>query len=137
MGARLVSSSYLVTEEAIRVFAREFDPQLFHLDPEAAKESVFGALVASGWQTAAISMRLFVETMNVRGGIIGLGVKELKWPTPVKAGDELQLQIEVLDARRSKSRPNSGILQVENVTVNQRGEVVQSFTAGLMLPISG
>ncbi|MGI9115104.1 MAG: dehydratase [Chthoniobacterales bacterium] len=133
-GTRLVSSTYLVTADAIKCFACEFDPQLFHLDDDIASNTAFRGLAASGWHTAAISMRLFVDTMDVSGGIIGLGVDELRWPYPVRAGDELRVEIEVTEARESKSRPEQGIIRVRNVTKNQRGEVVQSFSANAMLP---
>jgi len=115
-------------------FARAFDPQIFHRDPKSAQQTLFGGLAASGWHTAAVSMRLFVETMEVAGGIIGMGVDELKWPNAVRPGDELCLEIEILEARRSKSRPDYGIIRILNVTKNQRGEVVQSFMANAMLP---
>lgn len=115
-------------------FARQFDPQQFHLDPAVAAKSLFNGLAASGWHTAAMSMRLFVETMNVPGGIIGMGVDELRWPNAVRPNDELHVEIEILDARLSKSRPGYGIICVRNVTKNQREEVVQSFSANAMLP---
>jgi acyl dehydratase len=133
-GARLLSTSYPVTADAIMDFGQKFDPQLFHLDPKAAEQTLFGGLAASGWHTAAVSMRLFVDTMDVAGGIIGMGVDELKWPNAVRPGDELRLEIEILEARRSKSRPGYGIIRIRNVTKNQRGEVVQSFNASAMLP---
>jgi acyl dehydratase len=136
VGRRLCSSGYPVTAHAIKGFAREFDPQVFHLDDEAARLTIFEGLAASGWYTAAISMRLFVETMNVAGGIVGLGVDELKWPAAVRPGDELRVEIEVVDARVSKSRAGYGILRIRNITRNQRDEVVQSFCASAMLPRS-
>jgi acyl dehydratase len=135
VGTRLVSSNYPITTAAIMNFAREFDPQLFHLDLKAAEKTLFGGLAASGWHTAAVSMRLFVETMDVAGGIIGMGVDELKWPNAVRPGDEVCLEIEILEARHSKSRPGYGIIRICNVTKNQRDEVVQSFTANAMLPM--
>jgi acyl dehydratase len=133
-GTRLVSSTHRVTADAIMEFARVFDPQIFHLDPKSAEKTLFGGLAASGWHTAAVSMRLFVDTMDVPGGIIGMAVDELKWPNPVRPGDELRLEIEILEARRSKSRPGYGIIRIRNVTKNQRNEVVQSFMANTMLP---
>ena len=136
-GARLISSTHRVTADAIMEFAREFDPQIFHLDPKSAQQTLFGGLTASGWYTAAVSMRLFVDAMDVAGGIIGMGVDELKWPNAVRPGDELRLEIEILAARRSKSRPGYGIIRVRNVTKNQRDEVVQSFMASAMLPARG
>jgi len=134
VGSRLISSTHRVTADAIMEFARAFDPQIFHRDPKSAQQTLFGGLAASGWHTAAVSMRLFVETMEVAGGIIGMGVDELKWPNAVRPGDELRLEIEILEARRSKSRPGYGIIRILNVTKNQRGEVVQSFMANAMLP---
>ncbi len=136
-GTKLTSASYLVTADAIKAFAREFDPQPFHLEEEIAKETLLGELAASGWHTAAISMRLFVDSMNVPCGIIGMGVDELRWPKPVHAGDELRLEIEIMEARRSKSRPGYGIIRIKNITTNQRGEIVQSFSANAMLPARG
>ena len=136
-GTRLVSSNYLITSAAIMNFAREFDPQIFHHDPDAAEKTLFGGLAASGWHTAAVSMRLFVDTMDVAGGIIGMGVDELKWPNAVRPGDELRLEIEILEARHSKSRPGYGIIRIRNVTKNQRDEVVQSFIVNALLPRRG
>jgi acyl dehydratase len=137
IGTRLVSTGYPITADAIMDFGRKFDPQVFHLDSDAAERTLFGGLAASGWHTAAVSMRLFVDTMDVAGGIIGMGVDELKWPNAVRAGDELRLEIEILEARRSKSRSGYGIIRIRNVTKNQRGEVVQSFMANTMLPTRG
>src|SRR5438105_6352857 len=133
-GTRLVSSSNLTTAVAIMNSGRTFDPQIFHLDPDAAEKTLFGGLAASGWHTAAVSMRLFVDTMDVVGGIIGMGVDELKWPNAVRPGDELRLEIEILEARHSKSRPGYGIIRIRKVTKNQRDEVVQSFITNTMLP---
>ncbi len=115
-------------------FAREFDPQQFHLDEEAAARSLFGGLAASGWHTAAMTMRLFVETVDVAGGIIGMAIDELRWPTAVRPGDRLQVEVEVLEARRSQSKPGQGILRLRNTTTNERGEIVQTFLASAMLP---
>src|SRR5437764_13013427 len=124
-GTCLQSIPIEVTEESIIEFAGQFDPQPFHLDPAAAQQTLFGGLAASGWQTAAISMRLFIQTMNVPGGIIGMGVDELRWPNPVRPGDQLRLDIEITDARLSRSRPEFGIIRIHNVTRNQRDEAVQ------------
>jgi acyl dehydratase len=135
IGTRLQSATIDVTQESIIEFAKQFDPQPFHVDPATAKRTLFGGLAASGWHTAAISMRLFIQTMNVPGGIIGMGVDELRWPNPVRPGDQLRLDIEIIDARFSKSRPGFGIIRIHNVTRNQRDEVVQSFKASAMLPI--
>jgi acyl dehydratase len=137
VGTRLVSTSFLVTAEAIIDFAREFDPQVFHLDPKLAEKTLLGGLTASGWHTAATSMRLFIDAMNVSGGIVGLGVDELKWPNAVRPGDELRVETEILQGRYSKSRPGYGIIRIRNITKNQRDEVVQSFMANAMLPARG
>ena len=134
-GTLLISSTHRVTADAIMEFARAFDPQVFHLDPKSAQQTLFGGLAASGWHTAAVSMRLFVDAMDVAGGIIGMGVDELKWPNAVRPGADLRVEIEILEARRSKSRPSYGIIRIRNVTKNQRDEVVQSFMANAMLPI--
>jgi acyl dehydratase len=134
-GTRLISSTHRVTADAITEFARAFDPQIFHLDPKSAQQTLFGGLAGSGWHTAAMSMRLFVDTLDVAGGIIGMSVDELKWPNAVRPGDDLRLEIEILEARRSKSRPGYGIIRIRNVTKNQRDEVVQSFMASAMLPM--
>ena len=133
VGTRLISSTHRVTADAIMEFARAFDPQIFHLDPKSAEQTLLGGLAASGWHTAAVSMRLFVDTMDVAGGIIGMGVDELKWPNAVRPGDDLRVETEILEARRSKSRPDCGIIRIRNVTKNQRDEVVQSFLANAML----
>ena len=131
---RLQSDPIEVTGQSIIEFAKQFDPQPFHVDPATAKRTLFGGLAASGWHTAAISMRLFVQTMNVPGGIIGMGVDELDWPNPVRPDDQLRLDIEIIDARLSKSRPGFGIIRIHNITRNQRDEIVQSFKTSAMLP---
>jgi acyl dehydratase len=133
VGQILNSGTVKVTEAAIIEFAREFDPQVFHLDFELAGLTMMKGLIASGWHTAAMSMRLFIDTMKVPGGIVGLGVDELRWPQPVRPGDELSLEIEIVAARRSKSRPGTGIIRIRNLTRNQRDEVVQSFIANAMV----
>ena len=104
-GDRFVSSVYEVSEESIITFAREWDPQAFHLDATKAERSVFKGLVASGWHTAAITMRLFVQTLNFAEGAIGLGVDELRWPNAVRPGDALRVETEIVDLRESKSKP--------------------------------
>jgi acyl dehydratase len=129
-------SGRLVVEEArIKTFAAEFDPQPFHLDAEAARQSLFGGLAASGWHTAALTMRLLVESdIKPVGGIIGAGFDELRWPRPVRPGDELRVESEVLEVRPSKSRPEQGMIKVRTTTLNQKGEVVQIFVGNLVVP---
>lgn len=115
-------------------FAREFDPQPFHLDEEEARKSVFAGLVASGWYTAAVAMWLFVTgELKLAGGDVGLGVDELRWPAPVRAGDVLKSEIEVLGKRASRSKPGHGIIRICNVTTNQDNKVVQSYVASLLV----
>jgi acyl dehydratase len=134
VGDRFGSDTIDVTEESIIAFAREFDPQQFHLDARAAEQSIFEGLSASGWHTAAMSMRLFITgELKVAGGSIGLGVDELRWPQPVRPGDVLRLETEILDVRASRSKPDRGIIRIRNVTTNQRGEIVQTFMAFVMV----
>jgi acyl dehydratase len=124
-----------VDKEAIIAFAAQFDPQPFHLDEEAARKSVFGGLAASGWHTAALTMRLIVEgEFRPAGGILGVGFDELSWPRPVRPGDELHTKSEVLEVRPSKSRPDRGLIRVRTTTFNQNGEAVQIYTGNLLVP---
>ncbi len=132
-GDRFKSGTYKVTEEQIVSFAREFDPQPFHLDPAVARQTMFKGLIASGWHTAAITMRLFVQTLNFAEGAIGLGVDELRWPNAVRPGDVLQVETEIVDLRESRSKPSHGIVRIRNVTTNQRGEVVQTMFASTLV----
>jgi len=132
-GDRFKSQTYKVSEEQIITFAREFDPQPFHLDRGVAEQTIFGALFASGWHTAAISMRLFVQTLNFAEGAIGLGVDEMRWPTVVKPNDTLQVETEILDMRESRSKPSHGIIRIRNVTTNQRDEIVQTMMASALV----
>ena len=132
-GDRFKSDSYKISEEQIISFAREFDPQPFHLDAAIARQTMFKGLIASGWHTAAITMRLFVQTMNFAEGAIGLGVDELRWPAAVKAGDVLQVETEIVDLRLSRSKPSHGIVRLRNITTNQRGEIVQTMSASALV----
>ena len=134
VGDRFESDAFPVTEDDIIAFAQAFDPQPFHLDAEAAKQSVFRGLVASGWHTAAMSMKLFVTGgLRLAGGSVGLGVDELRWPGPVRPGDTLRLQTEIMEIRPSRSKLDRGIIRVRNTTTNQNGEVVQTFFASVLV----
>jgi len=134
VGDRFESNTVSVTENEIIAFAWAFDPQPFHLDAEAAKQSVFGGLVASGWHTAAMTMKLFVTGgLRLAGGSVGLGVDELRWPRPVRPGDTLRLQTEIIEIRPSRSKPDRGIIRIRNITTNQKGEVVQTFFASVLV----
>jgi acyl dehydratase len=118
----------------ITSFAAEFDPQPFHLDEAAASGSIFKGLAASGWHTAAATMRLLVESdLRPAGGIIGLGFEEVRWPRPVRPGDELRVESEVLEVRPSKSRPDQGLIKVRGTTLNHNGETVQIFVGSLLV----
>jgi acyl dehydratase len=133
-GQRFISGSHTVDEAQIKAFANQFDPQPFHLDDEAAKGSLFGGLTASGWHTAAITMRLQVESgLPIAGGIIGAG-GEINWPRPTLPGDILHVESEVLEIRPSRSRPDRGMATVRTETRNQRGEVVQTLTVKIVVP---
>jgi len=124
-----------VEKDEIIAFAKQFDPQPFHLDEEAARKSIFGRLVASGWHTAALTMRLIAGSeYRAATGTIGLGFEGLRWPIPVHPGDELRIESEVLEMRTSKSRPDRGLLKIRTRTFNQDGEVVQELIANAMVP---
>src|SRR5207253_8940472 len=133
VGDRFQSEPFEVAGNTIIEFAEKFDPQKFHLSAKAAERSIFKGLVASGWHTAAITMRLFVKTLNFAEGAIGLGVDELRWPNAVRPGDVLQVETEILEARLSRSKPDHGIVRIRNVTTNQRGEVVQTMFASALV----
>jgi acyl dehydratase len=129
------SRSVRVDKDEIIAFAKKYDPQFFHLDEVAARNSIFGGLVASGWLTAALTMRLLTERESKpAGGSIGLGFDELRWPIPVRPGDELRIESEVLDVRPSKSRPDRGVVKMRTRTFNQHGQVVQEIVNIAMVP---
>ena len=133
-GATFGSGSVRIDKEQIIKFAAAFDPQPFHLDEEVARETIFGGLAASGWHTAAVTMKLLVESeFTPAGGIIGAGFDELRWPRPVRPGDELHVEGEVLETRPSKSNPRRGLIKVRTATMNQRGEVVQLSVGSLVV----
>jgi len=132
------STRIKVTVEDIVRFAREYDPQPFHLDDKTAKESIFGGLAASGWHTAAMTMRLLVDgDCRIAGGLIGLGFEEMRWPRPVRPGDELRVQSEILEKRESKSKQDQGLVKMRNSTFNQHDEPVQVSVGTLIVPRRG
>ena len=134
VGQRFASRSHALDEAQIKAFAAEFDPQPFHLDDEAAKSTLFAGLAASGWHTAAITMRLLVEGgAPIAGGVVGAG-GEIGWPRPTRPGDILRVESEVLEVTPSRSRPDRGMVTLRSETRNQRGEVVQILTAKLVVP---
>jgi acyl dehydratase len=133
VGMRLVSATHVLDAEQIKAFARQFDPQAFHLDESTAADSFFQGLAASGWHTAALTMRL-LTTMKptIAGGIIGAGA-ELNWPTATRPGDELRVESEVAEIRPSRSRPDRGIVLLKSQTLNQHNEVRQQLAAKLVM----
>lgn len=134
VGQTFGSPRHVIDKAQILKFANEFDPQPFHLDEEAARSSLFGGLAASGWHTAAITMLLLAGSeLQPAGGLIGAGFDELRWPRPVRPGDELRLHIEVLDVRPSRSRPTQGILKIRTTTLNQHDEPVQISVGNLIV----
>jgi acyl dehydratase len=133
IGQKFVSPTLRVDAAAIIAFAAEFDPQPFHLDDAAARHTMFAGLAASGWHTAALTMRLCVASdFRPAGGILGTG-GELNWLKPVRPGDELRVDIEVLETRASRSRPRQGLVKLRLTTLNQHGEPVQIFTPTLFV----
>lgn len=124
-----------VDTEQIKAFAAEFDPQPFHLDENAAQETIFRGLAASGWHTAALTMRLLVESeIEPAGGIVGAGFDEFRWPRPVRPGDALRIESEILEVRPSRSRPDRGLIKARTTTLNQNEEVVQVTIGTFVVP---
>jgi acyl dehydratase len=119
-----------VSEAEIVAFARQFDPQPFHVDPAAAAQTPYGGLIASGWHTCGLMMRLLADHYLSRGGSLGSpGIDELRWPRPVRPGDQLWLRATVLESRRSQSKPDRGIVRTGIAMVNQSDETVLTLTA--------
>ncbi len=134
VGQRFVSGTHAIDADQIKAFAREFDPQPFHLDEVAAKDTFFGGLAASGWHVAAVTMKLLVTGgAPIAGGVIGAG-GEVAWPNPTRPGDVLQVTSEVTEITPSRSRPNRGMATLKSETRNQKGDVVQVLTAKLVVP---
>ena len=127
VGQKFVSGGHLIDEAQIVAYARQFDPQVFHLDAEAAKNTFFQGLAASGWHTASLSMRLVTESIPLVDGVIGGGMEELAWPQPTRPGDILQVDSEIIEIIPSQSKPNRAMVRVLCHTRNQRGEVLQRF----------
>jgi acyl dehydratase len=134
VGQRFTSGTHTIDAPQIKAYASQFDLQPFHLDDEAAKDTLFGGLAASGWHTAAITMRLLVETgLPLAGGILGAG-GEINWPKPTRPGDVLHVVSEIEEVTPSRSRPDRGMVRVRNETRNQRDEIVQILIAKLIVP---
>lgn len=149
IGDRRELGSFTFTAESIKAFAVQFDPQPFHLDEEAARQSLFGGLAASGWHVASVCMKLLVKDgqrakaeAEARGEVPAVGgpspgFRDLRWIKPVLAGDTLTYSSEVVSVRPTATRPGWGILQAKNIAVNQRGEEVYSFLASAFVPQRG
>jgi acyl dehydratase len=134
-GQTWTSASQVVTADEIIEFARRYDPQPFHTDPEAAAKTFFGGLAASGWHTAALTMGLMVRCeFKPANGLIGAGVDDLKWPNPLRPDDEIHVAMEVLEVRRSTSKPDRGIVRIAMRTLNQDGKLMQSGIANVVVP---
>lgn len=134
-GQRYGTASATVDLEQIQAFAAQFDPQPFHLDPEAAKQTLFGELVASGWHTMGMTMRLIVGSdVQLGWGFLGAGVENMDWPHPVRPGDTLRAENEVLEIKPSRSKPDRGVVRIRTTTYNQRDEPVLIVTAKVIVP---
>ena len=134
LGDRFKSEPLKVTEKQVIEFAHKFDPQMFHLNRKSAERTIFKGLIASGWHTAAMTMHLFVQTLNFAEGAIGLGIDKLRWPNVVRPGDVLTVETKIIHLRPSRSRADYGIIRLRKVTINQRGEIVQTMLASVMVP---
>lgn len=136
VGQAFTSRAEAMGRDRIVAFAQEFDPQPQHVDEDAARGSLFGELVASGWHTAAITMRLQLEALMGRfpGGSMGAEVEKLAWLRPVRPGDLLRARAEITDMRPSRSRPDRGLVTIRTTTLNQRNEPVQVMTAAVLVP---
>lgn len=136
VGQVFVSARRLrVGKDDILAFARQFDPQPFHLDEQAARDSIFKGLAASGWHTAALTMRLVTESeFRSAIGTTGLGVDQLRWPVAVRPGDELHIENRVIELRPSRSRPEYGLIKMRIRTVNQQGQIVQEMVSNELVP---
>jgi acyl dehydratase len=133
VGQRFTSGSYRMDEERIKAFATEFDPQPFHVDPQAAQATVFNGLAASGWHTAAVAMRLLVTGgLPLGNGILGLG-GELAWPSPTRPGDTLHVESEIVEIVPSRSKPNRAVVKVKSTTLNQEAIPVYVFTGKVLV----
>jgi len=133
VGQRFVTGTYTMTADAIKAFATDYDPQPFHTDEDAAKDTFFCGLAASGWHTAAVTMRLQIDSgPPIAGGMIGAG-GEISWPRPTRPGDVLQVESEITEVKPSKSRPERGFATMKSETKNQNGEVVQLLVVKLLV----
>ena len=134
VGQTFSSKRLRIARERALAFAAEFDPQPFHLDEAVARRSIFGELTTSGWYTAGVTMRLLVESdLNPAGGFVGAGLDECRWPRPVRPGDELRVECEVIEVRPSKSRPEQGLIKLRTTTLNQNDEPVMVYVVNMVV----
>lgn len=135
-GQIFTTGHYTVTKEEAIGFASAYDPQYFHIDEEAAKDSPFGKLAVSGWHTAAVTMRLKAETdlRFVAGGMVGMGLEKVLWPRPLYPGDTIFVRITVMETRRSRSQPDHGIVKYKVETFNSAGELVMEMQTAIWVP---
>jgi acyl dehydratase len=136
VGQIFTAGPILMTAERIKAFGVEFDPQPAHIDEALAEASIFRELVASGWHTASVTMRLLIDgaSPRVAGGMAGAGIDSIAWPAPVRPGDELSASSEILELRLSRSRPDRGLAKLRTTTTRQDGTVVQVITANIVIP---
>lgn len=136
VGQQFTGGGYAVTKDEAIAFASAFDPQFFHVDEEAAKGSIFGKLAVSGLHTAAISMRLKIDSplSKVAGGLIGLGLESVKWPQPVYPGDTLRIVITITSKRLSQSNPSKGVVHYRIDTFNQHDSLVMKMDTAVLVP---
>jgi acyl dehydratase len=134
VGERFVSAGITMTEADIIGFALKYDPQSFHLDAQAATESLYGGLIASGFHTLALCFRLFIQSGLLAECSMGSpGIDELRWLAPVRPGDTLHSEVEVIEVKPSRSKPDRGILRLRYASINQRGEPVLGFIVNHLL----
>jgi acyl dehydratase len=135
VGQKFTAGPISATQEEIIAFAKQYDPQDFHTDPVKAKDTIFGGLVASGWHTSALTMRMLVDAVpKMKGGMIGRAVEKISWPRPVRAGDVLTLEVEVLDLRASDKSPDRGWMRTKSIVSNQMHEPVMEMEAVIFVP---
>ncbi len=135
-GQQFTNGGYTISKEAAIAFATQYDPQPFHIDEEAAKQSIFGKLAVCGMQTAAVTMRLKMGSgiQNVAGGLVGLGMEQMRWPVPVFPGDTLRIVVSVTGARVSNSNPKNGVVRYKIETFNQNDALVMEIDTAVLVP---
>lgn len=128
-GDTVVTATVTVSEAEILEFARKYDPQPFHIDSEAATQSIYGGIIASGWHTAALAMRLLVDSGEMGAGMGSPGIDTLRWLKPLRPGDTIHVRSTVIKTRRSRSKPDRGLLRFDSQLLNQHGEIIMTWQA--------